>query len=314
MSEVTTWNPTDNANTAAPPDGWPEGMQPSAVNDTARMMMGALRREHDRITAQIGSVAGTISTTTINATTISTTGAITASGAITGSAINSTGNASVAGYGYFGGDVQIHGGGSEALLVDNGGIRVAGDSRFDSSVTAAAFIGGTITGTTLTMNGSVSIVAGGNFHVDGTGYFGGDLQVNGGGSDALLVSSGAIHVAGDSRFDLSVTAASYITSSDARLKADIEELQPGSLSLVQSIVPRSYRLTNVPSQTQHYGFVAQEVWQAMQAAGREFGGHVVDEESGRQGLAYNELLALLWGAVQELSAQVETLKQERDHV
>src|SRR4030095_7050830 len=123
MSEVTTWDPTDNANTAAPPDGWPEGMQPSAVNDTARMMMGALRREHDRITAQIGSVAGTISTTTINATTVNTTGAITASGAITGSAINSTGNGSIAGT-LTAGNVVLNGGGGAVLNVTNGGITV----------------------------------------------------------------------------------------------------------------------------------------------------------------------------------------------
>src|SRR4249920_535258 len=57
MGDISTWNPVDNSNTAAPPDGWPEGQAPSGVNNSARAMMGAVRRWYDTVTAQIASLA-----------------------------------------------------------------------------------------------------------------------------------------------------------------------------------------------------------------------------------------------------------------
>ena len=38
------WSPTDASNNSAAPDGAPEGMPPSGVNDTMRAIMGADRR------------------------------------------------------------------------------------------------------------------------------------------------------------------------------------------------------------------------------------------------------------------------------
>jgi hypothetical protein len=43
MTDVGTWDPVDDNNNAASPNGWPEGMMPSGVNNSARMMMGATR-------------------------------------------------------------------------------------------------------------------------------------------------------------------------------------------------------------------------------------------------------------------------------
>lgn len=43
----TSWSETDSNNNAAAPDGFPEGMAPSGVNDAARAMMGALKRRGD---------------------------------------------------------------------------------------------------------------------------------------------------------------------------------------------------------------------------------------------------------------------------
>lgn len=42
------WSPTDAANNSAAPDGAPEGMPPSGVNDTMRAIMGAVRRTWER--------------------------------------------------------------------------------------------------------------------------------------------------------------------------------------------------------------------------------------------------------------------------
>jgi len=44
MSEVQTWSTTSANNNSTPPDGWPEGMQYSQVNNSARENMGAIAR------------------------------------------------------------------------------------------------------------------------------------------------------------------------------------------------------------------------------------------------------------------------------
>lgn len=50
-----TWSENDSSNTASPPDGWPEGMLPSGVNDSGRMMMGATKRFWDRVNGTVGT-------------------------------------------------------------------------------------------------------------------------------------------------------------------------------------------------------------------------------------------------------------------
>lgn len=42
------WAETDASNNATPPNGWPEGMNPSDVNNAARANMGAIKRLYDR--------------------------------------------------------------------------------------------------------------------------------------------------------------------------------------------------------------------------------------------------------------------------
>ena len=49
LSDNTNWFETDASNNKASPNGWPEGMMPSGVNDTARGDKGALKRFWDRI-------------------------------------------------------------------------------------------------------------------------------------------------------------------------------------------------------------------------------------------------------------------------
>lgn len=45
MAAISTWSTTANNNNSTPPDGWPEGQAPSTVNDCAREMMAAIRRQ-----------------------------------------------------------------------------------------------------------------------------------------------------------------------------------------------------------------------------------------------------------------------------
>lgn len=52
MADVSTWSATAANNNQTPPDGWPENMLPSQVNDTGREMMAAVRRFYDDVVAQ----------------------------------------------------------------------------------------------------------------------------------------------------------------------------------------------------------------------------------------------------------------------
>ena len=56
--DISGWSPDAASNNRPPPDGWPEGMQPSGVNDSAREMMAAIRRWWERLTPTLTS-AGT---------------------------------------------------------------------------------------------------------------------------------------------------------------------------------------------------------------------------------------------------------------
>src|SRR5215831_7264287 len=49
LSDNTNWFEVDSSNNKASPAGWPEGMMPSGVNDSARANMGALKRFWDRL-------------------------------------------------------------------------------------------------------------------------------------------------------------------------------------------------------------------------------------------------------------------------
>lgn len=69
MSEINDWNVSANSNNSAPPNGWPEGQNPSSVNDTAREGMAVVARWNKDINGSV-AVAGTDTyTATINATT-----------------------------------------------------------------------------------------------------------------------------------------------------------------------------------------------------------------------------------------------------
>jgi hypothetical protein len=68
LSDGTNWFETDASNNKGPPNGWPEGMMPSGVNDTARSDKGALKRFWDRINPvqTISSSGGIYTFTTSN--------------------------------------------------------------------------------------------------------------------------------------------------------------------------------------------------------------------------------------------------------
>jgi hypothetical protein len=113
---------------------------------------------------------------------------------------------------------------------------------------------------------------------------------------------------------LGVESYNYYTKSDPSLKRDIAPVPDRCLDLVAAIEPKTYKLDLEADEGRtHWGFLATEIGEAMQRAGLKFDG-VRDDGDGRASLAYNETIAILWKAVQELTQQVEALKREKADV
>lgn len=104
---------------------------------------------------------------------------------------------------------------------------------------------------------------------------------------------------------IEASSGAYKTSSDQRLKKDVEPLGP-VLERALQLRPVSYRMKTVPeSAPKALGFIAQEVEPLFP--------EVVSEANGMKGLAYSELVPVAIGAVQELNQKVESQdKQIRD--
>lgn len=117
-----------------------------------------------------------------------------------------------------------------------------------------------------------------------------------------------------------------IQTSDERTKKDIQECQLG-LDFINNLNPVSYKFISggrrlvhggsdelpfgqksedVPGQRTHYGLISQQVKAAADAAGVDFGGWILtntDDPESQQGLRYDQFIAPLVKAVQELSEQ-----------
>lgn len=119
-------------------------------------------------------------------------------------------------------------------------------------------------------------------------------------------------------------ATSTISTSDARMKEEIADID-GAKELILKLKPRQFKRTDGESGRLHYGMVAQEVKEAMTAAGiDDFGGYVrspIDdngdpkteaEENVRYGLRYEEFIAPLIATVQAQQKQIEELTKRME--
>jgi hypothetical protein len=122
-----------------------------------------------------------------------------------------------------------------------------------------------------------------------------------------------------------------IQTSDERAKINIADATLGS-DFIRSLRPVSYKwieggkrdtgerdkdnnyvYESVPGQRTHWGFIAQEVKQAVDDAGVDFGGWVLtdkDDPNSQQALRYDQFIAPLTKALQETMAELEALKAE----
>jgi hypothetical protein len=104
----------------------------------------------------------------------------------------------------------------------------------------------------------------------------------------------------------------YPGPSDVRLKHEIEDLPDDCLDLVRAITPRRYKFRNAPEQDRdrkRWGFIAQEVAEAMAARGHDFGGHFIgDDPAQSQALDHSDLLAVLWHAIGEMADRLAAVE------
>ena len=71
MSKIKTWSTTAASNNSTSPDGWPESMPPSGVNNSAREMMAQIRDEwNDKEWFQLGTGTGTTVVTRASTTSV----------------------------------------------------------------------------------------------------------------------------------------------------------------------------------------------------------------------------------------------------
>jgi len=122
-----------------------------------------------------------------------------------------------------------------------------------------------------------------------------------------------------------------IQTSDERAKTDIADAQLGS-DFIKSLRPVSYRwieggkrdtgerdedgnyiYESTPGTRTHWGFIAQEVKQAVDDAGVDFAGWVLtdkDDPDSEQALRYDQFIAPLTKALQEALTKIETLETQ----
>lgn len=190
---------------------------------------------------------------------------------------------------------------------------------FENTASAIARVG--FKGSTTASGTSVTVGASGD-----------DLVLRAGAADRLLaLSTGVVRPGEDNTQNLGSSTFRWATifagtgtinTSDAREKNAITDSDLG-LGFLSALRPVSYRMRDGTSGRTHYGLIAQEVEAALAQAGKggqDFAGLVVspvEDESGqptgevRYGLRYDQLIAPLIRAVQELAARVEALEADR---
>ncbi len=206
--------------------------------------------------------------------------------------------------------------------------------QISGGTTGLTFSGGPITTTgTITTAGTLSISNGGTGAItqDGainallpsqSGQAGKYLTTNGTNTawatvlPGVTTGSGTFYPATDntttlgtagSRWSVVYAATGTINTSDARQKTNVQDSDLG-LEFVNSLRPVSFNWISDTHKVVTYGLLAQEVEDALQ--GKDFGGHLYDKAVDVHGLRYDQFIAPLIKAVQELSAEVERLKEQ----
>jgi hypothetical protein len=106
-------------------------------------------------------------------------------------------------------------------------------------------------------------------------------------------------------------AGAYVNGSDARIKEDVEPIESG-LDVVEKLNPVTYRYKEDWSKDQSVqpGFIAQELLTALEGTNYVDGVVTQGGSQGYYSVAYQNLIPILTKAIQELKAELDTVKAE----
>ena len=105
----------------------------------------------------------------------------------------------------------------------------------------------------------------------------------------------------------------WTITSDINWKQNIKTSGLGLL-FISKLNPVSYTRINDEKQRTEYGFIAQDIENVLKEAGVENAGMITIDDAGRYELRYNDLLAPMVKAIQELKAENEIVKSENEEL
>jgi hypothetical protein len=100
-------------------------------------------------------------------------------------------------------------------------------------------------------------------------------------------------------------------TSDKRWKSDIQSSELG-LNLISKLRPVQYYRTNDEGKKTEYGFIAQELEEALNNAGATNNGIISKDDAGMYGVRYNDLIAPMVKGMQEQQEMIEQQQSEDD--
>ncbi len=101
----------------------------------------------------------------------------------------------------------------------------------------------------------------------------------------------------------------WTITSDKRWKSNIRNSNLG-LSFIGKLRPVSYYRNNDESKKLEYGFIAQELEDALNDEGVTNNGIILKDDAGMYGVRYNDLIAPMVKAIQEQQLMIENLKKQ----
>ena len=119
-----------------------------------------------------------------------------------------------------------------------------------------------------------------------------------------------LDIQGTGRISGSFSALSYITTSHARVKADVERADLAECErLVKEIAPMTYRRTDIGSDDRRIGYIANH-WDANLGTGMRniMGSAIAADGTELRGLDYSRIVPVLHGALLSLMARIEALE------
>ncbi|WP_033961976.1 tail fiber domain-containing protein [Psychroserpens jangbogonensis] len=101
----------------------------------------------------------------------------------------------------------------------------------------------------------------------------------------------------------------WTITSDRRFKSNIETSELG-LDFIKTLRPVSYFRKNADNKKTEYGFIAQELEQALKNAGASNNGIILKDAAGMYGVRYNDFIPMTVKAVQEQQELIEELQKQ----